>query len=176
MALPPFRVLSLCSGVAGLELGIKLAEPTARTVCYVERDSFAASVIVERMEDKALDEAPVWDALLTFDGKPWRGKVDCISAGFPCQPWSTAGKRKGKEDDRWIWPEIVRILREVRPRYAFLENVPGLVWGGGLSAVLGDLADCGFDAEWLPLSAQAMGAPHKRERVFILAKPRRKFQ
>jgi len=139
-------------------------------VGYVEREAFSAAKLVERMEDAALDKAPVWDDLTTFDGKPWRGKVDIISAGFPCQPWSAAGQRKGTEDGRWIWPDVARIVSEVRPAHVFLENVPGLVWGGGLAPILADLSDLGFDAEWTALSARACGAPHRRERVFVLAR------
>jgi DNA (cytosine-5)-methyltransferase 1 len=163
------NVLGLCAGIGGLELGIRLAESSARAVCYVEREAYAASVLVARMEDGSLDPAPIWDDLATFDGRPWRGVVDCIAAGFPCQPWSAAGKQLGTQDDRWLWPEIVRVVRDVGPEWVFLENVPGLVSGGGLQLVLGDLSLLGFDAEWMPLSARDVGAPHRRKRIFILA-------
>jgi len=137
-------------------------------VGYVEREAFAAATLVARMEDEAMDRAPVWDDLATFDGRPWRGRVDLVSAGFPCQPWSVAGKRAGTDDDRWLWPHIARVLRDVQPRLIFLENVPGLL-AGGIEPVLGDLAVLGFDAEWGVFSAEEAGAPHRRERVFILA-------
>jgi len=123
-AMPEPRILSLCAGVGGLELGLKLAIPGARTVCYVERDSYAAATLVARMADQALDPAIVWDDIATFDGRPWRGRVDLVTAGFPCQPASLAGRRRGTADDRWLWPDIVRIIGEVRPQYVFLENVP----------------------------------------------------
>lgn len=168
MADPIFNVVSLCSGVGGLDLGVKLAVPSARTVCYVEREAYAVAVLAARMQDGSLDEATVWSDLLTFDGRPWRGRVDCIIAGFPCQPWSHAGKRKGTDDDRWLWPAIARIIDDAKPAMVFLENVPGLVSGGGLHHVLDDLAEMGFDAEWLHLTASAVGASHKRNRVFIL--------
>ncbi len=169
MALPsPFRVLSVCAGVGGLDLGIKLAVPGARTVGYVEREAYAAAVLVARMEDAALDSAPLWDDVATFDGRPWCGAVDCITGGIPCQPFSAAGQRRGITDDRWLWPDVARIVREVEPAYVFLENVPGFV-RHGLAAVLGDLAALGFDAEWGLLSAAAVGAPHKRERFWLLA-------
>jgi DNA (cytosine-5)-methyltransferase 1 len=161
--------VALCAGVGGLDLGLRLAlGESYRTVCYVEREAYAAAALVARMEDKALDLAPVWDDVTTFRGEPWRGVVDLVTAGFPCQPWSVAGKRKGTSDSRWLWPDIARIIRECEPRYVFLENVPGL-YRHGLRVVLSDLAALGFDAEWDCVSAGDVGAPHRRERVFILA-------
>jgi len=165
---PRPRVLSLCAGVGGLDLGLQLA-CDARTVGYVEREAFAAAVLVARMADAALDKAPVWDELASFDGHGWHGCVDIIAAGFPCQPHSVAGKRKGVDDARWLWPDIVRIVREVGPAFVFLENVPGLLSSGGFDGVLGDLAAGGFDAEWDVFSAAEIGAPHIRKRLFILA-------
>lgn len=165
----PLNVLSLCSGYGGLELGLRVAGIPARTVLYVEREAYAAAVLDARMREGALDEAPVVPDLVALDASCLRGHVDLITAGFPCQPWSVAGRRRGKGDERWIWPAIARIIREVAPSLVFLENVPGLVSGGGLAGVLGDLAALGFDAEWDLFSAAAVGAPHKRERVFILA-------
>src|SRR3990167_2384765 len=105
--------------------------PTARTVCYIEREVFCVAVLVEKMRNKQLDDAPVWSDLTTFDGKPWRGVVDCIIAGFPCPPVSVAGKQLGASDERWLWPELKRIIGEVRPSFVFLENVPGLLSGYG---------------------------------------------
>ncbi len=161
--------LAICAGIGGIELGLRLAiGELYKTVCYVEREAFAAAVIVARMEDKMLDFAPVWDDLQTFDGTIWRGKVDIITAGFPCQPWSVAGKRSGRDDDRWIWPGIVRIIREIRPGFVLFENVPGLI-RGGLGPVLASLAELGFDAEWDTFRASDVEAPHRRERLFILA-------
>lgn len=167
----PFRVLELCAGYGGFSLAFKLAGIESRTVCYVEREVFAASVLVARMEDKVLDEAPIWDCIETFDGKPWGGKVDIITAGFPCQPWSKAGLQKGVDDPRWLWPQIFRIVCEVGPRFVFLENVPALNGrdGGGLSFILADFAKIGWDAEWGLLSAAEVGAPHRRERFWLLA-------
>ncbi|HUW16456.1 MAG TPA: DNA (cytosine-5-)-methyltransferase [Actinomycetes bacterium] len=96
--------------------------------------------------------------------------VDLIAGGFPCQPWSMAGKRQGTEDDRWLWPEFERTIRELRPRYVLVENVPGLLAGrGGMGAVLGGLAALGYDAEWDCIPASAVGAPHRRDRVWIVA-------
>lgn len=140
-----------------------------RTVCYVEREAFAAAQLVALMEAQCMDAAPIWSDLVTFRGGEWRGKVDCITAGFPCQPHSVAGKRAGLDDERWIWPDIARIVGDVRPRFVLLENVPGLVTTGGLDACIGDLAAIGYNAEWALLSASAVGASHERERLFIFA-------
>jgi DNA (cytosine-5)-methyltransferase 1 len=161
--------LAICAGIGGLELGVGMALGGGhRTVCYIEREAFAAAVLLARMDDQALERAPIWDDLTTFDAGRWRGCVDIVSAGFPCQPWSVAGKRKGTKDDRWIWPAIVRIIREVEPLSVFVENVPGL-YRHGLREVLSDLASLGFDAEWTDIRASEVGAPHRRERVFVLA-------
>ncbi len=161
------RSLSLCSGIGGLDLGLGLAR-WCRTVCYVERDSFAASVLVARMEEAELDRAPIWNDLRSFDGRAWRGAVDLVVGGYPCQPFSAAGKRQGANDERHLWPEIRRILEEVAPPLAFFENVRGHL-SLGFADVLGDLAALGFDAEWGVLAASDVGAPHKRERLFVLA-------
>lgn len=167
MALPALRVLELCAGVGALGLGIARALP-ARTVSYVEREAFAASRLVAGMEAGRLDSAPVWDDLLAFDGGAWRGAVDLVAAGFPCQPWSAAGKRAGTGDERWIWDRIAGLIRDVGPSVVVLENVPGLALGG-LEHVLGSLASLGFDAEWGVFAASEAGAPHRRERLFLLA-------
>ena len=163
------HAVHLCSGYAGFELALRLAGLDVRTVAHVERDSYAAATLVARMEDQALDQAPVWDDLTTFDGRQLRGVVDLVTAGFPCQPWSSAGQQQGVEDERWIWPDIARLVDEIRPRLVFLENVPGLLAHDGLGSVLSDLARLGFDAEWSLLSAADLGAPHRRERLWILA-------
>jgi len=167
----PVHCLSLCSGGGGLDLGVRLAIPHARTVCYVEREAFACEVLVQAMQAGHLDKAPIWTDLTTFDGKPWRGKVDFIFGGYPCQPFSVAGKRQGESDERWLWPDIVRIIREIRPRFCFFENVPGHL-RLGFDRVLCDLAEIGFDVEWTTLSAAECGASHKRERLWILARSR----
>jgi len=160
--------LALCAGVGGIELGLRLAMPDYRTVCYVEREAYAAATLVRRMEDGCLAPAPVWDDLATFDGRPWRGRVHLVSSGFPCQPFSTAGLRRGLKDERWLWPHIERIIREIRPQAVFLENVPQ-VRKDALSVVLGSLAALGFHAEWDVFSAAGSGAPHQRKRLFLLA-------
>lgn len=162
------RALHLCSGYGGFELALRLAGINARTVAHVERDAYAAATLVARMEDQTLDQAPIWSDLTTFDGSAWHQRVDIVTAGFPCQPFSTAGQRRGVDDERWLWPHIARIVADLEPRFVFLENVPGLI-RGGLPHVLADLATLGFDAEWGLLSAAEIGAPHKRERFWLLA-------
>ena len=163
VALP--NVIELCAGYGGFSLALA---GVARTVAYVERDAYAAATLVARMEESRLDQAPIWSDLTTFDGAVWCGRVDLITAGFPCQPFSAAGQRRGTDDDRWLWPDIARIIRDVRPRYIFLENVPQLV-RHGLPYVLADLAELGFDAEWGLYSAAAVGAPHRRQRFWLVA-------
>ena len=163
------RTLSLCTGYGGLELALRdVFGEQVRTVCYVEWETYAAATLMARMEEQRLDKAPIWDDLTTFDGKAWSGKVDIITAGFPCQPVSNAGRRELQSDDRWIWPDIYRIICEIRPRFVFLENVAGLL-SGGLDLVLGNLATAGYDAEWTSIKAKEVGASHNRLRVFILA-------
>ena len=162
------RALSICAGIGGLDIGLQIAAPEYRTVCYVEREVFAASVLVARMEEQKLHKAPVWDDVATFDGSYWHNKVDIIVAGFPCQPVSHAGKRLGDKDERWIWDDIERIIKEIQPAYLFLENVRGLV-SRGLDKVLRSLASMGFNAEWGCLQAGQVGAPQRRDRWFCLA-------
>lgn len=163
--------VALFAGYGGLELGIDAAFDGVRTVCYVEREAYAASTLVARMEESSLDKAPIWDDVTIFDGRPWRGKVDIISGGFPCQPFSAAGKQKGMQDERWLWNDIARIIREVRPRWFVGENVPGLV-RLGLEPVLRSFAEMGYDVSWGAFRADEVGAAHRRERVFILAQRR----
>lgn len=160
--------LSLFSGAGGGLLGTKYLLGW-RTVCYVEWDKYAVDVLKARIRDGYLDDAPIWDDAFTFDGRPWAGLVDVVSAGFPCQPFSVAGKGLAEHDPRNGWPAVIRILREVRPRYALLENVPGLLSKSYIRAVFGDLAEAGYDAEWDCITAQEIGANHKRERLWIVA-------
>lgn len=164
--------ISLYSGAGGLDLGFKLAVPNARAVCYVERDAPCIALLVSHMQKNELDEAPVWTDSNTFDGIPWCGKVDWIIGGFPCQPASTAGRRAGTTDERWLWPHIQRIVSEVKPQGVFLENVRGLLSvndGEAFEEILKGLVHLGYNIEWGILRASGIGAPHKRERVFIVA-------
>ena len=108
----------------GLRSAAGVAEPGYRAMGYVERDAFAAAILVARMEDQTLDQAPVWDDLTGFDGRQRRGAVDLVSAGYPCKPFSVAGKRKGADDPRHLWPHVARVVAECGPVWVFLENGP----------------------------------------------------
>jgi len=159
--------LALFAGAGGGILGGHLLG--WRTVCAVEWEAYPASVLCARQNDGLLPSFPIWDDVQTFDGKPWRGIVDVVSGGFPCQDISAAGKGGGIEAERsGMWKEMARIIGEVRPKYCFVENSPMLT-SRGLGTVLRDLAQMGFDAEWGVLSAADVGANHKRERIWILA-------
>ncbi len=161
------RELALFAGAGGGILAGKLLG--WRTVCAVEKDPYAASVLLARQNDGILENFPIWDDVCTFDGKPWRGIVDVVSGGFPCQDISVAGKGRGIEGERsGLWAEMFRIICEVRPRFVFVENSPALT-GRGLGRVLADLASVGFDAQWGVLGADDVGAPHRRERIWIVA-------
>jgi DNA (cytosine-5)-methyltransferase 1 len=160
--------LALCAGVGGLERGIESVLPQYRTICYVEGETYPAAVLASKMEAGQIPKAPIWSNVRTFDGKPWRGKVSFISGGFPCQPYSSAGKQRAEKDPRDLWPDFARIIGEVRPKIIFLENVPGVVkWA--LPTVLGNLSEMGYDAAWCVVAASQVGAPHKRSRWFLLA-------
>ena len=160
--------LSLCSGAGGLDLGLTIAIPGYRTVGHVERETYAAATLVARMEDASLDCSPVWDDVGTFDGRPWRGAVDIVTAGYPCQPFSVAGKRRGAADPRHLWPHVARIIGEVEPPFVFLENVAHHL-RLGFPEVASGLVCMGYRLAAGLFTAAEVGAPHKRERLFILA-------
>ena len=160
--------LALFAGAGGGILGGHLLG--WRTVCAVEWESYPASVLCARQNDGLLPPFPIWDDVQTFDGKPWRGIVDVVSGGFPCQDISAAGKGAGIDGERsGMWGEMARIIHEVRPRFVFVENSPMLT-SRGLGRVLGDLASMGFDARWGVLGAADIGANHQRDRIWIVAK------
>ena len=160
--------LALFAGAGGGILGGHLLG--WRTVCAVEWEPYPASVLCARQNDGILPPFPVWDDVQTFDGKPWRGIVDVVSGGFPCQDISAAGKGAGIDGERsGMWREMARIIHEVRPKYVFVENSPMLT-SRGLGVVLGDLASMGFNARWGVLGAVDVGANHKRDRIWIVGK------
>jgi DNA (cytosine-5)-methyltransferase 1 len=160
--------LALFAGAGGGILGGKLLG--WRTVCAVEWEAYPASVLCARQNDGLLESFPIWDDVQTFDGKPWRGIVDVVSGGFPCQDISAAGKGAGIDGERsGMWGEMARIIYEVRPRFVFVENSPMLT-SRGLGRVLGDLASMGFDARWGVLGAADIGANHQRDRIWIVAR------
>jgi len=159
--------LALFAGAGGGILGGHLLG--WRTICAVEWESYPASILIARQNDGILPPFPIWDDVQTFDGKPWRGRVDVVSGGFPCQDISCAGKGAGIDGERSsMWSHMARIIGEVRPKKVLVENSPMLV-GRGLARVLGDLAEMGYDAEWGVMGAHNVAAPHKRDRIWIMA-------
>lgn len=161
------RSLSLCAGIGGIDLGLERLG-AARTVCYVERDPFAVQCLVGNMRRGMLDDAPVWDDLCAFEGREWCGRVDLVVSGLPCQPYSLAGKRRGNDDERALWPEFVRVVRESEPAVVFLENVPAFL--NHAEPLFDALRALGF--EWAPplfVTASHVGAIHRRKRIFLLA-------
>ena len=189
------RAISVCTGSGIGDLAFK-AIGFARTVCYIEIASYSQRLIQQRIKDGWLDDAPLFDDLRTFDGRPWCGCVDLVFGGIPCQGFSVAGKRLGEKDPRNLWPDFLRVVREVGPRVVLLENVRGLLsakkakwvpvkpWGKDypevsewwrpaqpsyFGTILGDLSEAGFDVEWTLLGADDVSAPHRRKRVWVVA-------
>jgi DNA (cytosine-5)-methyltransferase 1 len=160
--------LGLCAGYGGIELGLKRAIPNLRTIALCEIEAFAISNLVAKMEAGFMDPAPIWPDLKTFPWAAFRDRVDILTGGYPCQPFSAAGQRKGKQDPRHLWPWIADGIRLLRPRICFFENVEGHI-SLGLSDVIEDLAGMGYRTTWGIFSASECGAPHQRKRVFIMA-------
>lgn len=160
--------LSLCSGYGGIDLGLRRAIPNLRTIAYAEIEAFACENLLARMEGGQLDAAPIWPDLKSFPWGAFRDRVDILSGGYPCQPFSAAGKRLGTEDPRHLWPYIADGIRILRPRLCFFENVEGHI-SLGLREVIGELESMGYKVSWGIFSAREVGAPHQRKRVFILA-------
>lgn len=160
--------LALFAGAGGGILGGRLLGWT--TIGAVEIEEYPRRVLLQQMRDGALEPFPIWDDVSTFDGRPWRGVVDVISGGFPCQDISSAGKGAGIKGERsGLWGEMARIVGEVRPRFVLVENSPMLT-SRGLGRVLGDLASLGYDARWGVLGARHAGAPHRRDRIWVVAR------
>jgi len=160
------RELALFAGAGGGILGGHLLG--WRTVCAVERDVYCAAVLAQRQNDGILAPFPIWSDVETFDGRPWRGLVEVVSGGFPCTNISCAGNGEGIDGpESGLWREMARIVGEVRPRFVFVENSPMLI-RRGLTRVLSDLAEMGYDARWCCVSAEDVGASHIRDRIWIL--------
>ena len=168
-------VLSLCSGYGGIERGINLAGVEHRVVTYVEIEAYAIANLVSKMESGQLDAAPVWTNLKTLPVEPFRRRVDIITGGYPCSPFSVAGKRGAEKDERHLWPYIREIIRAVRPVRCFFENVEGHI-NLGLREVISDLESLGYKTAWGIFSAAEVGAPHQRKRVFIMADSQSEFR
>ncbi|AZL58316.1 DNA cytosine methyltransferase [Tabrizicola piscis] len=165
----PRHGLSLCAGGGGLDLGLMLAEPGFHTRAFVEWEDWPRSVLIASQREGYFAPAPIWDDVRSFDARPFLGAFDIVLAGYPCQPFSAAGKREGANDPRHLWPEVARIIRECSPEWVFLENVPGHVTLG-LEAVLRELSGLDYTPAAGLFSAAEVGAPHQRLRIFILAR------
>jgi len=153
--------LALFAGAGGGILGGKLLG--WRTVCAVEWEPYPASVLCARQNDGLLPPFPIWDDVQTFDGKTWRGIVDVVSGGFPCQAYSTAAAGRNTADD--LWSEMRRIVADVAPRYVFAENVSRIA----IDQAANDCEQMGYKTKALALSAKDLGADHIRERYWLLA-------
>ena len=174
--------ISLCAGYGGIDLGLSRALGAIRTIAFSEIEAFACENLVAKMEAGWLDAAPIWTDLKTFPWEQFRGKVDILSGGFPCQPFSAAGQRTGDDDPRHLWPSIVRGIRELaHPPLVFFENVEGIIssklksdgWADPVGTpvllhVLRELERLGYRATAGVFSAREVGAPHQRKRVFIM--------
>lgn len=161
--------LHLFAGAGGGILGGMLIGHT--TVCAVEIEEYPRRALLQRQRDGILPKFPIWDDVRTFDGKPWRGMVDIVCGGFPCQDISSNGKGEGIAGERsGLWKEYARVISEIRPKFVFAENSP-LLRTRGLDVVLRDLAFLGYDARWCVLGAGEVKAPHQRKRMWVLAYP-----
>ena len=165
----PLKLLSLCAGVGAFELGLVVArlDEAIAPAAFVEINPYCQQILA-----KHFPNTPIYSDIKTFNGSV--GEFDLICCGFPCPPFSVAGKRRGSYDERYLWDEIVRIIKQVKPKGILLENVRGLLScdsGRIFAGILQDLSCCGYDAEWSVVSAASVGAVHKRERVFVIAYP-----
>lgn len=167
-------ILSICTGGGGLDLGVGLAIPGARSVCMVEREAFAVAHLVSAMRAGLLHPAPVWSDAGTFDGRRWRGCVDGLIGGIPCQPHSLAGRKRGSLDERDLWSVARRIVVQSRCWFVLIENVAGMLSAGadeiaGAERVWRDLQKLGFAVEVGLFTAAEVGGATLRTRVFVLA-------
>lgn len=168
VALPPLNTIALCAGVGGLDLGVSLAIPHARTVCYVEREAAAAASLAASIAAGWFHPAAIWSDMRTFDGAAWRGCVDLVTSGDPCQGNSVAGKRLGQLDDRWLLDRAIEIFAASGARYFFRENVPGNA-DGQLAVAIPALERLGCRVASGIFSSAETGNTMRRERLFILA-------
>ena len=159
--------LALFAGAGGGLLGG--SQLGWHTRCAVEIDPYARKCLLARQRDGCLERFPIWDDVRTFNGSHWRGSIDIVSGGFPCQDISSAGRGGGIAGEKsGLWKQMARIIGEVRPRYVFVENSPLLVVRG-LGTVIGDLSSMGYDSRWGIVGAHHAGANHVRDRIWILA-------
>lgn len=162
--------LSLFSGYSGLDMAIS---EWVKPILYCEKDLYAKGILLSRMDDVSIPFAPIWNDVTTLDGNKFRGLVDLIVGGFPCQDLSVAGRGEGLAGKRsGLFYEVVRLVKEIQPSFVFLENVPA-IRTRGLEQVIKEFAEMGYDCRWTMLSASSVGASHKRERWFLLAHTKR---
>ena len=160
-------VISFCTGYGGIERGLDLAGIKHKVIAYVEIEAYVIANLVDKMESGKLAPAPIWTDLKTFPAHLFRDRTSIITGGYPCQPFSAAGKRQGADDPRHLWPYIRQHIQTIRPERTFFENVEGHI-SLGLSTVISDLEEDGYAAAWGIFSAREVGASHQRKRVFIL--------
>lgn len=158
--------MDLFSGIGGISLALK---EWVTPLAYCETDAYCQAVLLSRMAEESLCNAPIWDDVKTLDGTIFKGEIDIIYGGFPCQDISVAGKGKGLEGERsGLFFEIVRLAKEIKPKFIFLENVPAITTRGGMR-VIREITEMGYDCRWCVISAASVGALHRRERWFLLA-------
>ena len=162
--------LSLCTGYGGIELGLERAGVPLRPIAFVEREAFAAANLVAKIEAEQMAAAPVWTDVKTFPYSDFHGRVDILLAGYPCQPFSAAGQRKGEADERHLWPFIARGIAACQPRLVFAENVEGHL-SLGIKDVFNDLGRMGYEYTAGLFSAEEVGASHRRKRLFWWTPP-----
>ena len=155
------KVLDLFSGIGGFSLGLEWAGMS--TVAFCERDPYCTTILKKHWPD-----TPVHSDVRNLDGKDYANSIDVVCGGFPCQPFSTAGLKRGSEDDRHLWPEMLRVIRESKPRWVIGENVSGFI-NMALDDVSLDLESEGYEVRPFVLPACAVDARHRRDRVFIIA-------
>lgn len=161
-------ILSLCTGYGGLESALTLSYGKIDVLCHVEIEAFAIANLVKEMETYKMATCPIWTDVTTFPTQPFRGAVDILTGGYPCQPFSLYGNQLGEKDERYIWPYISRIISEVGPRQCFFENVASHLTNG-LQGIISDLGRLGYSTAFGLFTADEVGADHERARVFILA-------
>ncbi len=164
----PRNVISFCTGYGGLERGLSLAGIDHRVVACVEIEAYVIANLVQKMESNQMAPAPIWTNVKTFPGKGFRGKVDILTGGYPCQPFSLSGKGLAQEDPRHLWPYLLEHIRAIKPVRCLWENVYGHVHRG-LEEVLSDMEAEGYQTEFGIFSAAEVGSVHERKRVFIMA-------
>jgi DNA (cytosine-5)-methyltransferase 1 len=159
--------LDLFSGIGGMSIAL---QEWVRPIASCEIDPYCQGVLLSRIASGKLEKAPIWDDIKTLDGSRFSGRyVDIIFGGFPCQDISVAGRGKGLDGERsGLFFEIIRLAKEIKPSFIFLENVPAITSRGGLQ-VIREITECGYDCRWDIISAKSVGARHKRRRWFLLA-------